>query len=45
MKTLFSTIFLFQLIVIQSFSWGLTGHRVVGQLAEWHLNKKAKKQK
>ncbi|WP_158856273.1 S1/P1 nuclease [Lunatibacter salilacus] len=44
MKKLFSVLFIYQLVVIQSFGWGLTGHRVVGQLAEWHLNKKAKKQ-
>ena len=44
MKKWFSVLFIYQLVVIQSFGWGLTGHRVVGQLAEWHLNKKAKKQ-
>src|SRR5690606_3493764 len=27
----------------QSFGWGQNGHRVVGQLAEWHLSKKASK--
>ncbi|MEX2512549.1 MAG: S1/P1 nuclease [Cyclobacteriaceae bacterium] len=25
------------------FGWGQIGHRVVGQIAEWHLNKKAQK--
>ncbi len=44
MKKLFSLLFVFQLVVVQSHGWGLTGHRVVGQLAEWHLTKKAKKQ-
>lgn len=44
MKKLIFILFSYQLIAIQSFGWGLTGHRVVGQLAEWHLNKKAKKQ-
>ena len=42
MKKLYFLLFICQLIVIPSFGWGLTGHRVVGQLAEWHLNKKAK---
>lgn len=28
----------------ESFGWGLTGHRVVGLIAERHLNKKARKQ-
>ena len=27
----------------EALGWGLNGHRVVGQLAEWHLNKKAKR--
>ncbi|MEM9052677.1 MAG: S1/P1 nuclease [Bacteroidota bacterium] len=30
-------------ININSFSWGKTGHRIVGQIAENHLSKKAKK--
>ncbi|WP_226390793.1 S1/P1 nuclease [Penaeicola halotolerans] len=29
-------------ISLQSFGWGQTGHRAIGQIAEWHLNKKAK---
>lgn len=29
--------------IINSFGWGQTGHRVVGQIAENHLSKKAKK--
>lgn len=28
---------------LQSFSWGLLGHRIVGQIAESYLSKKAKK--
>src|SRR5690606_28342514 len=28
---------------LQSFGWGQNGHRIVGQLAEWHLSKRAKK--
>lgn len=43
MKKLLSLLLVLQLFYIQSFGWGLTGHRVVGQLAEWHLNKKAKR--
>ncbi len=31
------------LLVIQSFGWGATGHRVVGLIAERHLTKKAKR--
>ncbi|WP_035806689.1 S1/P1 nuclease [Lunatimonas lonarensis] len=30
-------------LVMESLAWGQTGHRVVGQLAEWHINKKAHK--
>ena len=33
----------FLLLSFQAFSWGQTGHRVVGQVAENHLSKKAKK--
>lgn len=44
MKKLFLLLFIYQLAAVQLFGWGLTGHRVVGQLAEWHVNKKAKKQ-
>ena len=32
------------LLTIKAGSWGLTGHRVVGQIAESYLSKKAKKQ-
>jgi len=41
-KYLFLGVFLVALS-IESFAWGQNGHRVVGQLAEWHLNKRAKK--
>ena len=30
-------------IVFNSFGWGLTGHRVVGEIASYHLSKKAAK--
>ncbi|SHM31433.1 S1/P1 Nuclease [Cyclobacterium lianum] len=29
--------------VANSFGWGQTGHRVIGQIAAWHLSKKASK--
>lgn len=32
------------LISFKSFGWGQTGHRVIGQIAENHLSKKAKKE-
>jgi hypothetical protein len=32
------------LISQQAFCWGLLGHRVIGQIAEMHLSKKAKKE-
>ncbi|MDN3687618.1 S1/P1 nuclease [Cyclobacterium jeungdonense] len=36
--------FLFAIgISLNTFGWGQTGHRVVGQIASWHLNKKAAK--
>src|SRR5262245_51461926 len=38
---LFSVSFL---IAQQAFSWGLLGHRVIGEIAEQHLSKKAKKE-
>jgi hypothetical protein len=41
-KYLFLGAFLLALTV-ESFGWGQNGHRVVGQLAEWHLSKKAKR--
>ena len=37
----YSLIFVFYL---SAFSWGQTGHRVVGQIAQNHLSKKAKKE-
>ncbi|MCC5937428.1 MAG: S1/P1 nuclease [Lunatimonas sp.] len=43
LKKWFFLLLISQLSVIDSWGWGQTGHRVVGQLAEWHLNKKAKK--
>ena len=37
-------IFLFSIsIVMEALSWGATGHRIVGEIASRHLNKKAKK--
>lgn len=36
-------ILILHLATTQCFGWGQTGHRVVGQIAEWHLNKKAQK--
>lgn len=41
-KYLFIWVLIFALSV-DSFGWGQNGHRVVGQLAEWHLNRKAQK--
>ena len=32
------------LISLQAYSWGKTGHRIVGAIAESHLSKKAKKE-
>ncbi|MFT6883321.1 MAG: hypothetical protein ACJAVY_002125 [Marinoscillum sp.] len=43
MKRLISTL-CFVLISFFAFSWGNTGHRVVGQIADKHLSKKARKQ-
>ncbi|MEX2595000.1 MAG: S1/P1 nuclease [Anditalea sp.] len=43
MKKLFFTFFLLSVVVLQSFGWGQNGHRVVALLAEWHLNKKARR--
>lgn len=44
LKKISTTLFIITIFVTQSFGWGQNGHRVVGQLAEWHLNNKAKKQ-
>lgn len=35
--------FFILLLSIQSFGWGLTGHRVIGRIAEAHLTKKAQR--
>ncbi|EPR66462.1 S1/P1 nuclease [Cyclobacterium qasimii] len=43
MKKSFLTAFLVGVIVLNSFGWGLTGHRVVGEIASYHLSKKAAK--
>ena len=43
MKRLFFAFVLCALVNTQSFGWGKTGHRVVGQIAEWHLSKKAQR--
>ncbi len=39
-----TTLFLFLITILTAFGWGQTGHRVVGQLAEWHLSRRAMKQ-
>ena len=44
MKKLVLLLLLSTGIFSQAFSWGKTGHRVVGLIAERHLNKKARKQ-
>ena len=38
-----TTLLLLFTIVFTSFGWGQIGHRAVGQLAEWHLNRRAAK--
>lgn len=43
MKKFLSICLLFPLFMGQVFAWGQNGHRVVGLVAEQHLNKKAKK--
>lgn len=43
MKKSISLIVLLMFIALQGFSWGKTGHRIVGQIAENHLSDKAKK--
>jgi hypothetical protein len=42
-KTLFPCLFLF-LIPFVGFGWGQTGHRVVAQIANWHLSQNTKKE-
>lgn len=43
MKKIALTVLLGTSLVVSSFGWGQTGHRVVGQIATWHLNKKAER--
>lgn len=43
MKKCFTSFIICMGFIAQSFGWGQNGHRVVGQIAEWHLNKKALK--
>lgn len=43
MKKLLFLLVMLSSLTLESHGWGQNGHRVVGQLAEWHLNKKAKK--
>jgi hypothetical protein len=45
MKLFFKVLFvvIITLAVQQSFAWGLTGHRVVAEIAQRHLTKKAKR--
>lgn len=45
LRTLKAIVFLFFLLApMLAFSWGVTGHRVVGEIAQRHLTKKAKKE-
>lgn len=45
MRYSYSYIFILTLFLpFQALSWGQTGHRVVGQIADLHLSKKAKEQ-
>lgn len=40
-----SSLFIFTLLIYQAaFSWGVTGHRVVAEIAQQHLSKKARKE-
>jgi len=43
MKKIISLILIVPLFVSQAMAWGQTGHRVVGLVAQEHLNKKAQK--
>lgn len=43
MKKLLTVLFLSSIMTCQVYGWGKTGHRVVGQIAEWHLSKKAQR--
>ena len=42
-KRIFLSLFLVAALQLNGLTWGKTGHRVVGQIAENHLSKKAKK--
>src|SRR5690606_3792458 len=37
-------IFIFSISYLQAFSWGATGHRIVGAIAETYLTEKARNQ-
>ena len=37
------TLLFFLATILASFGWGQIGHRTIGQLAEWHLNRQAMK--
>lgn len=41
MKSIYATLSFFFLFTVHCMGWGQTGHRVIGQIAEWHLNEKA----
>ena len=43
MVRLLPTLFLLFITSATTFGWGQTGHRAIGQLAEWHLNRQAAK--
>ncbi len=43
MRNLFLLFVLVTTTCQQTFAWGQTGHRVIGQIATWHLNKRAQK--
>tara|TARA_R110002049_G_scaffold93625_1_gene231320 strand:+ start:2800 stop:3570 length:771 start_codon:yes stop_codon:yes gene_type:complete len=43
MRKSFLTAFIFGLVVLNTYGWGLTGHRVVGEIASFHLSKKTAK--
>lgn len=41
MKRFILTLMITSGLIMNSFGWGQTGHRVIGQIATWHLSKKA----
>ncbi|MBD8488638.1 S1/P1 nuclease [Echinicola sp. CAU 1574] len=43
MKKLFIALFMCTSMIFQSYGWGQNGHRVIGQIAAWHLNSKAQR--